>query len=187
MTDLTPITALGAATPRVQTFGAYVLRENSGLALASLAPAADGPAAKPFGLELPQPGRWSGDFADKSAFWMAPDQWMIEGADLAETDFAAAVLAETPSARISEQTDGWVAFEITAGSEAQISALLERLANVPPQTLTPGGATRTGFDHMSVYLLRRSDTHLSLIGMRSLATTLWHALETALQRLETRV
>ncbi len=181
MTDLTPITALGTLEPRSLTIGSYSLRENSALALASLS--VPDTAPQPFGLTLPEPGQLT-RAGQYGAFWTGPNQWMVEGADLAETDFARALLAEAPEARVTEQTDGWTAFEIRAETAAQITALLERLANLPASDLAPGRATRTSCEHMSLFFLRRSDTELALIGMRTLAATLWHGLETTLERLE---
>ncbi|SCZ60704.1 sarcosine oxidase subunit gamma [Epibacterium ulvae] len=184
MTDLISITALGSSTPCHHTFGAYRLRENSGLALASFAVAQGDVVPAPFGLDLPEAGGFSTQGA-YAAFWTGPNQWMIEGAGLAETDFAQALRAETAEARVTEQTDGWVAFDILVEEGAQMAPLLARIVNLPQSALAPGGAVRTGFDHMSVFVIRRSDTHLSVIGMRSLAATLWHALETVIKRLET--
>lgn len=183
MTDLTPITALGATAPRTQSYGAYTLRENSELALVSLAVAGDATPPAPFGLNLPKPGHCAlhGDY---TAFWTSPDQWMITAEDLGQTDFAATVHAEVPRARLTEQTDGWAAFEVKAESEDQISALLARVANVPADQLATGKAVRTGFEHMSLFLIRRAPTQITVIVMRTLAVPLWDALETILQRLE---
>ncbi|MBU2937180.1 MULTISPECIES: sarcosine oxidase subunit gamma [Pacificibacter] len=182
MTDLTPITALGASAPRSQDFGAYTLRENSALALVSLAIARCATPPTPFGLTLPSAGCCT-THADYTAFWTSPDQWMITAENLGETDFAATVQNEVPDARLTEQTDGWVAFDITAETDGQIGAVLSRVANLPLIDLTPGKAVRTGFDHMSIFLVRRSERHVTVIVMRTLAVTLWHALETILQRL----
>lgn len=183
MTDLTPITALGATAPRTQSYGAYTLRENSELALVSLAVARGETPPAPFGLSLPQPGHCAlhGDY---TAFWTSPDQWMITAEGLGQTDFAATAHAEVPSARLTEQTDGWAAFELTAASEDQINAVLARVANLPADQLATGKAVRTGFEHMSLFLIRRAPTQVTVIVMRTLAVTLWDAFETILQRLE---
>lgn len=184
MTDLKPITALGASEPRIFETGRYCLRENDGVAFASLVLPADRTASAVFGIALPEPGKYAEGDAGKSAFWTARHQWMIEGAGLAETDFATSLKAEIPEGRISEQTDGWITFDITATGPEAITALLERIVNLPAATLKPGCATRTSFEHMSAYFVRRSATHLSVIGMRTLAGSLWHALETVIRRLD---
>ena len=181
MTDLTPITALGAPAPRTAQHGDLALSENAGLALASLSMPRGAPPPAPFGLALPGPGRLVAA-APHGAFWMGQDSWMITGDGLAETDFAATVASEAPGARITEQTDGFAAFDIT-GPEAGIAALLERLVNLPPEALAPGHATRTGFEHMSVFVLRRAPDSVTLLGMRSAAASVWHTLESTLSRL----
>lgn len=184
MTDLTPITALGATAPAQLRAGALTITENAGLALASLSLRAGQPQPMPFGLTLPGPGAWvAGD--DLAAFWTAPGQWMIESEGRAESGFAAALAAEAPGCAITEQTDGWTAFEIDGPPEA-IRALLEKLVNIDAAGLTPGHATRTGLHHMGAFLIRRAGDRLAVIGMRSLAAALWHALtETAKRQGET--
>ncbi len=118
------------------------------------------------------------------AFWIGPGQWMIEGQGRAESDFAAEVLAQAPGASVTEQTDGFAAIEITSSAGgAPIAALIEKLANVDPRQLTPGTAMRTGLEHMTVFLIRRDEEKLAVIGMRSYADALWHALEVAATRL----
>ncbi|MCA0938436.1 sarcosine oxidase subunit gamma [Salipiger pacificus] len=182
MTDLVPLTALGAETPRRAAFGALTLTERPDIALASLALRRDAAVPAPFGLSLPPPGGMTGA-EGHAAFWTAPGQWMLLGEQRAETDFAAALRAEAPGASVTEQTDGWVALGITAPDDAALERLIERLVNLPPEALAPGRATRTLLHHMPVFALRPSGSELTLLGMRSAAQSLWHALETAAARL----
>jgi sarcosine oxidase subunit gamma len=182
-TDLTPMTALGATAPRTLSAGALTLREDDRLALASLAVAADSPA--PFGIALPGPGGWVDVPDGLGAFWMARDQWMIAGAGRAGTDFAAELAQAAPGARVTEQTDAWAAFEIT-GDAAALAALLERLVNLPPRATAPGRSTRTLLHHMGVFVIRPAADRMVVLGMRSAAGSLWHALETAADRLAER-
>ncbi|PJE33808.1 sarcosine oxidase subunit gamma, partial [Pseudooceanicola lipolyticus] len=58
MTDLSPLTALGAAAPRRQSFGALTIWENADMALASLALRRGGTPPQPFGLTLPAAAGW---------------------------------------------------------------------------------------------------------------------------------
>ncbi|TIW76847.1 MAG: sarcosine oxidase subunit gamma, partial [Mesorhizobium sp.] len=88
MSDLRPITALGAALPRLASFGALEIRENGGLALASMALRRGTVEPTPFGLALPGPGRWIAG-QGVAALWTGLDQWMIEAEGRAELDFAA--------------------------------------------------------------------------------------------------
>lgn len=183
MTDLSPVTALGDSAPRNARFGALTLSENAGLALASLALRKGQAAPAPFGLALPEVAR-AVSSGPHGAFWTGRGQWMIEAEGLAEADFAAALQGQAPGCAVTEQTDGWVAFEIASDTGAPLEALLARLVNLDPRTLGPGCCVRTGLEHMSVFVLRRSETRLAVIGMRSLAGSLWHALSQAARRLE---
>ncbi len=182
MTDLKPITALGAETARYETFGALTISENVDLGLASLALRDGKTVPAPFGICLPEAGRWTaGDgFA---AFWMSPGQWMIEAEGRGNDDFAAALKAEVHGCSVTEQTDGWVAFEIAAQNVAALEALMQKSVNLDPASLSSGAAARTGLEHMGVYLIRRSETQLAVMGMRTFAEALWHALATAARRL----
>ncbi|MGE0801067.1 MAG: sarcosine oxidase subunit gamma [Lautropia sp.] len=187
MPDLKPVTALGGATARISRQGVLTLEENAELALASLALRRDGGEPAPFGLRLPGPGLWTSG-AGIAALWTGPGQWLIEGPGRAETDFAADVAAVCPGCSVTEQTDGFAAFEIrcSAGA-APIVALMAKLVNLDASRFGPGAASRTGLEHMSVFAIRRAPSQLAVLGMRSAAGTLWHALETAVSRLAERV
>ncbi|MER8524529.1 sarcosine oxidase subunit gamma [Mesorhizobium sp. M1076] len=184
MSDLRPITALGAALPRLALFGALEIRENAGLALASLALRFGTVEPTPFGLTLPGPGRWVAG-QGVAALWTGPDQWMIEYQGRAELDFAAELKQCAPGCSVTEQTDGWVAFEIVSRAGTRpVEALLSKLVNIDLADFGPGRVTRTGLEHMSCLVIRRSDAHVAVLGARSSAGSLWHALETAAKRLE---
>lgn len=183
MPDLKPTTALGGSAARTVTHGALTLAENPGLALASLALRRNSDEPAPFGLRLPGPGLWVSD-GDVTALWTGPGQWLIEGRDRAETDFAAEVAAQCPGCSVTEQADGFVAFEIrSSAGEPPVVALMAKLVNLDPSRFGPGTATRTGLEHMSVFVIRRAADHLAVLGIRSAAGTLWHALDTAAARL----
>jgi len=177
VTDLTPLCALGTALPQARRIGALTIGENAGLGLASLARRRDG-GIPDLGLALPGPGAWA-ESGRLAAFWTGPDQWMIEGPGRAEQDFAAWVAARAPGCSVTEQTDGFAAFEID-GPAPLLVALLEGSVNLDAGRFGPGSATRTGLHHMSVFVIRRSETRLAVLGMRSAAGAIWHRLaETA--------
>lgn len=184
MTDLSPLTALGTAHPQALTFGVLTLRENAGLALASVALRKGTGQPAPFGLALPGPGGWVGG-SGVGAFWMGPGQWMVEADGQAEEDFAARLVALCPGCSVTEQTDGFVAFEIasSAGPEP-VERLLERLVNVDLGGFGPGSAQRKGFEHMSIFVIRRAADHLAVLGLRSAAGSIWHALTLAAGRVQ---
>ncbi|MFT4013945.1 MAG: sarcosine oxidase subunit gamma [Paracoccus sp. (in: a-proteobacteria)] len=180
MPELTPICALGGTAPQSRRIGALTLTENAGLGLASLA-LRRGATAPDLGLlSLPGPGGWA---AGKgiSAFWTGPDQWMVEFPGRADQDVAALICDSGLS--VTEQTDGFVAFEIEGPAPALV-ALLEKLVNLDAGRFAPGSATRTGLHHMSVFVIRRAETRLTVLGMRTAAGTIWHALVEAAQRQE---
>lgn len=179
MTDLQPLCALGQPAPQTRRIGTLALSEEVGLALASLA-LRRGTAMPDLGLPLPGPGRWVAG-TGLAAFWAGPDQWMIEGPGQADTDFAARIAR--PGCSVIEQTDGFAAFEI-AGPADRLVPLLEKLVNVDSARFAPGSATRTGFHHLSVFVIRRAPDRLALLGPRSAAGTLWHALVRAAERQE---
>ncbi|CUH82141.1 sarcosine oxidase subunit gamma [Tropicibacter naphthalenivorans] len=186
MTDLSPITALGDAAPRQTSFGALTIQENAGLGLASLYLRKGQTAPAPFGMRLPEVSG-AVQAGDYGAFWTGPGQWMIELPNRAEADVAALVLAEATEASVSEQTHGFVAFEITSKAGADpLEALLSKLIDIDTAALGPGRVVRTGLEHMTVFVIRRAEDRLAVLGMRSFAGALWHALETTCQRLESK-
>lgn len=182
MTDLSPLTALGGTAPRSREFGPLRVAENTALGLVSLALRHGVAAPTPGGLALPGPGQWA-DGDAMQALWTGRDQWMIEAPNRAEEDFASEIKRLHPECSVSEQTDAWVAFEITsqAGS-APIRTLIEALLNIDAAAFAPGSATRTGMEHMTVFAIRRAEDRLAILGMRSMAGSLWHVLETAAAR-----
>ena len=183
MPDLTASTALGDIMPRSIDRGSLVIAENSGLALASLALRRDCAPPAPYGLALPAPGGWAAT-GRIAALWTGVGQWLIEGEDQAETDFASAIAAQCPDCSVTEQTDGFVAFEVRSiNGEAPLQALIEKLLNLDPVRFKPGMGCRTAFQHGSVFAVRRSALHFAIMGMRSAAASIWHELETAATRL----
>lgn len=179
MSDLTPICALGATVPQNRRIGAISLTENADLGLASLALRRGG-TAPDLGLTLPGPGGWA-QGGGIAAFWTGPDQWMIEFPGRAAEDVAAGLAG--PGLSVTEQTDGFAAFEIAA-PEPVLVALMAKLVNVDPVRFGPGSATRTGFHHMSIFVIRRAADRLAVLGMRSAAGTIWHALLDAAEQQE---
>lgn len=186
MSELKPSTALGAFAPRRGVFGGLRVEENAEMALASLALRKGQAEPSPFGLTLPGPGEWSAvDYQGRTfgAFWTGPEQWMIEGPGLAETDFARALFQAAPEGSVTEQTDGWAMFDIFATSgAAPLTALLEKLVNVDLAAFEPRRATRTLLEHQSVFVIRRAQEHVAIAGMRSAAGSLWRAVTIAARR-----
>lgn len=185
MTDLTPITALGGTVARSRVFGALTLTEMPDCALASLTLHKGQTPPAPFGLTLPDVGQAVHTGAH-GAFWTGPDQWMIEVSAAPDLDLAALLKDQAPGAAITEQTDGFTAFDITSSTgPGPIEDVMRKLVNIDPIAFGAGQTTRTALHHMTVFLIRRSDARLAVIGMRSYAAALWHALAVAARRLDT--
>ncbi|MDX0321820.1 sarcosine oxidase subunit gamma [Sinorhizobium meliloti] len=182
MANLRPLKPVGTENPRSASIAALELRENPDLALASLALRGEAVAPKPFGLHLPAPGRWVRGHK-VAAFWAGPDLWMIEAEGHAEDDFAADLREAAQGCSVTEQTGGWVAVEIfSQAGGGPIEALLAKLINIDLAGLPPGRAICTVLEHMTCFVIRRSETHVAVLGARSFAASLWHALETAAKR-----
>jgi sarcosine oxidase, subunit gamma len=178
---LKPLTALGHGEPVVTTIGPYRITERFDVALASLASrrgrekdvfkiakSAKLPLAGPSTLEIGKP---------HSSFWLSTEQWMIE-ADFASHENIEAELKALfgDAASITEQTDAWVRFDVSAPF---LEPLLERLCNVDFENVSDGFASRTVIEHIGCYLIKRSVTLATVYGPRSSAQSLLHVIETA--------
>jgi heterotetrameric sarcosine oxidase gamma subunit len=171
--DLTPLSPFGLTSPRHVTHGPVSLSEVSGLALSSVALLQGAEPPQPFGLTLPEVGGLVQQ-GGALAFWTAPAQWMLACPDGATV--AAAGCA------VTDQTDGWVTLDLRAPDAAPLNRVLEKLVNLDLRAFTAGQARRTGLAHLSVFVLRMDPAFVRILGPRSAAGTLWHALETALRQ-----
>ena len=178
---LKPLTPLGADTPQSVTIGSVTIAETTETALASLATRrgrqADVAAASAsLGLTLPGPGQatisplWS-------AFWLGSEQWMLMAPQETHEDNAAHLeTIFTGAASITEQTDGWVRFEVEG---AAVQAVFQRLCALDTGAMAIPGATRTVIEHLGVQILRLAGESYVVLGPRSSAASLHHALTTA--------
>ena len=80
------------------------------------------------------------------------------------------------AASITEQTDAWVRFDLSA---PDLSALMERLCNVDFRKAAEGFATRTVIEHTGCYLIKHGAGAVTVYGPRSSARSLLHAIEVA--------
>jgi len=178
---LNPLTPLGRDLPVSVTIGAAVITENTGTALASLAARAGreadlAAAARVPGIPLPGPGHAAAG-PTYAAFWLGPQQWMIEAPFASHEDIVAQLKPLFgDAASITEQTDAWVRFDV-AGPD--LPAMFERLCAFDLRARGPGAASRTVIDHLGCYLVLRDHDALSVLGPRSAAGSLFHALNVA--------
>lgn len=183
--DLEPITALGGAEPRVDTVAGVTLRENPGLALASvMARGGQEDACRTHLadlLETPPPGPGQCRLHDpEAAFWMGPDQWMVGAPFDTHEDLAAQLKNRFgTSASITEQSDAWVCFDLRGDG---IEAVMELLCVLNLRKMKTGDASRTVIHHLGCFVLRRDPSNwLRILGPRASAGSLHHAVLTAMK------
>lgn len=182
---LKAISPLGEHEPHVDAFTGLLIREVTDRALASLAArqgqeeAVKSAAASFLGGALPEPASWteSGDFA---AWWMGPDLWMVSAPHDSHELLAGELKSAVGEAgSVVEQTDGWCRFDMEGN---RCFDVLERLCNANIRTGKAGEATRTSMEHLGVFLLcHEPGQHYSIVGPRSSAGSLHHALAAAAQ------
>ena len=174
-----PLTALGQPEAQTFTIGPVTITERFDVALASVALRRDrdkdlARLAKAAGLPLPAAASHA-QGAPYAAFWMTPDMWMAEAPLASHDDIAAHLkLALADAASVTEQTDAWVRFDLTA---PDLTPLLERLTNLDLPAKPDGFAARTVIDHLGVYLIRHAATTVTLYAPRASAQSLLHALQ----------
>ena len=94
---------------------------------------------------------------------------------------SAATVAPLPapaaSAAITDQSDAWVRVDVTGGD---VVAMLERLSGADTRRMQAGSATRPAIHHMHcVIVCRAGGTDFTILGPRSSAASLHHALVAA--------
>ena len=183
MHDLSPITPLGHAEPVRETHGPVALTEVTDRALASVAARLGREQetaailADFLGETPPAPQRRCG--GSVSAFWTGPDQWMIDAPLDTHEDLAAQLASRAEGAMsVTEQTDAWCRFDLTGDGLAEV---LARLCPVDFQSFEGGEAVRTAIDHLGCFVVCRSPEHACILGPRSGAGSLHHALMTAIR------
>lgn len=174
-------TALGGAAPRTVKIGPITIVERFDVALASLVirRGQDAPfrrAATGAGVPLPAPARFEPG-TPYGAFWVAPEMWFVEARLDSHEDIVAHLKpAFGAAASITEQTDAWVRFDLSA---PDLTPLMERLCNVDFPSVPEGHATRTVIEHLGCYLIKRGRAQATIYGPRSSAKSLLHAVEAA--------
>lgn len=182
MHSLKPITALGRTDAQIDVIGTLTIRECPNWSLASVSARLGAEKTtqtafkKALGLEFPKPMESTQNGA-VTAFWTGPDQCFVEAPfDSHETLCMTLVASLQERASVTEQSDGWVRFDI---EELDCISLLERCCAVDTASLPMGGVARTIVEHLSCFILCRSEHHFSVYGPRSSAGSLHHGLTTA--------
>ena len=183
MRNLIPITALGGQDAQVDSHGGVTCTEVPNVALASFAgrsgqeKQAQKVLAKALGATVPDVAKLVE--GDLTAFWMGPDQWMVE-APLTSREGLAQELAELASgvASVTEQTDAWTRFDLTG---ERLEAVLELLCQMNIRAMTGGEAQRGAIHHLGCFVLCRNTAHFSIYGPRASAGSLHHAIVSAMK------
>lgn len=178
MHNLVAITALGGQEAQVDSHGGVTCSEVPHVALASFMGRlgqenqAQAILAQALGAQAPDVARLVE--ADLTAFWMGPDQWMVE-APLMTHEGLAQELAEAAAgvASVTEQTDAWTRFDLTGEG---LEAVLELLCQMNIRAMTGGEAQRGSIHHLGCFVMCRSVTHFSIYGPRASAGSLHHAI-----------
>ena len=183
MHNLEAITALGSTVPRVDQHGPIKLIEEPSFAMATIAARKNSERAtklairRIIGSPAPKPERFSGGTV--TAFWIGPDQWMLEAPyNSHQMLFDLAKLEVKDNASVTEQSDGWCRFDMIG---AGLAAVIELLCPINMNKFKSGHSIRTSIDHLGCFVLCRNLEHLSLIGPRSSAQSLHHAMVTAIK------
>ncbi len=182
MHNLKAITALNGIKPRVDQKGPITLSEEPNFAMASVAARNGSQRAtmsairRIIGVSAPKPGKFVGNTV--TAFWMGPDQWMLEAPYHShEMLFDQVILEVNGKASVTEQSDGWCRFDMRG---IGLASVMELLCAINMTQFTTGDATRTSIDHLGCFVICRNSEHLSVIGPRSSAQSLHHALLVAM-------
>ena len=176
---LKALTALGAQEPLVATVGPLTITERADVALASVAARRGQDLTSPAraaGVPLPGPLRHA-EGETYGAFWVAPEMWFVTAPFASHEDIAGHMQAVFgAAASVTEQTDAWVILDLAA---KDLAAVLERLCNVDFRAAPADHATRTVIDHLGVYLIKQGPGAARILGPRSSAESLVHALKVA--------
>ena len=177
MAELAAITALGGTAPRVDRVTGATLTEVPGVALASVATrtgqATEVRAAveRLTGAPAPEAGFWSGGTV--RAFWVGPEQWMVEAPFETHEDIVPFVRGETgDAASVTEQSDAWARFDLDG---AGLAGVMELLCALDVRRMVPGAAARTRIHHLGCFVLRTEDG-FQVFGPRASAGSLHHAV-----------
>ena len=178
MPKLHAISPLGFATPHTEIVGAFSISEVTDRAMASVTARKDCGAAVKTILKkiLQQPAPEVGGYCagEIEAFWMGQSQWMLAADFDAHEDIVNSFGCKFKGkASLTEQSDGWCRFAITGADPDRLCSLL---CNIDMRGLTVGKASRTSIEHIGCFVLRVTDENIHIIGPRSSAASLHHAI-----------
>ncbi|WP_137703102.1 sarcosine oxidase subunit gamma [Marimonas lutisalis] len=178
MTDLLAKSPCDGLLPL--TIGSVTVTEIAFDAITSLAPfkgqeSAVSDALKvQMGAAFPKPNRTTGK-AHARAVWSGVGQALVLGPPL----------APIPGAAMTDQTDAWTCVALEGDGARDVLARLTPL-DLRPSVFKQGHAARTEIAHMGGVLMRTGENRYGLMVFRSMAATLVHDLEIAMQSVAAR-
>jgi sarcosine oxidase, subunit gamma len=180
---LKPRLSLSGAAPRVDLFDGLSITENGDRALASLAGRRgraddlDRACKDLFGVALPGPGR-AASGQTYTVTWTGPEQWFVEAPFATHEDIARILKDKLrDAASVTEQTDGWVRFDVIGPRACDV---FERLCALNVRRMQTGDTSRTLIEHLGCLVIcRKQSLEFSVLGLRSAADSLHHAMVTA--------
>ena len=181
MHSLNPISPLGNTELISKEVGPYTISEVNAYALASYS-LRKGSEKDPkekleqfIGSSLPDV--MNSNFGKISSFWIGPSQWLIEAPIEIHEDLASELSeVSVGKASVTEQTDAWCRFDLK-GSE--LATPLSLLCNADVPSFKGGEVTRCQMDHLGCFLICRDIKNITILGPRSAAESLYHAIVTA--------
>ena len=181
--NLNPMSPLGNRELISKEVGPYTVSEVTAYSLASysLRKGSENDAKKKLeqfiGSSLPDV--MNSNFGDISSFWIGPSQWLIEAPIEIHEDLARELSeVSVGKASITEQTDAWCRFDLKGSELAKPFSLL---CNVDVPSFKGGEVTRCQMDHLGCFLICRDIKNITILGPRSAAESLYHAIITALK------
>lgn len=182
MHSLTPITALGGSEPRIETIASVTCREVPEVALTSVTARLGHESQtktalkKAVGKAAPDVGQVS--TKTTTAFWIGPDQWMVEAPFNSHEDLAAQLKIHVKDhASVVEQTDAWTRFDL---SGENVLGVMELLSNLNTRQMAIDTVSRSSIHHLGCFVRCITKDHFGIYGPRASAGSLHHALLTAM-------
>ena len=175
------LSPLGFTTPRRDMVGTYAISEVTDRAMVSVTARKNCGAAVTTILTkiLKQPAPKVGGYCagEIEAFWTGQSQWMLAAAFDEYEDIVASFSGTFKGkASLTEQSDGWCRFAITG---PDLDRLCSLLCNIDMRGLTAAKARRTSIEHIGCFVLRSANDNVQIIGPRSSAASLHHAISAA--------
>lgn len=126
------------------------------------------------GAAMPGPNRTTGK-AKSRAVWSGRDQVLVLGPSL----------EPIPGAAMTDQTDAWACVELDGAAARDVLARLVPI-DLRDGIFKRGHAARTQLMHMNIVLMRIGADRYGIMAFRSMAGTLVHDLESAMEAVAAR-